>query len=80
VGDLESKEPFTPGSQFLRDLSKELTSRDIIFQVLPWECSDPRAYAKLLALGAKSFATDYPEVTLKAVHDFRGGSHSSESK
>ena len=50
---------------------EELKSRGIVFQVLPWECSDQRAYEQLLALGAASFATDYPEVTLAAVKHFR---------
>jgi glycerophosphoryl diester phosphodiesterase len=71
VGDLESSEPFNPKSDFLRKVGSELKSRGIVFQVLPWECSDSRAYEKLLALGAESFATDYPEVTLKAVEKFR---------
>jgi hypothetical protein len=39
--------------------------------VLPWECSDQKAYEKLLALGAESFATDYPEVTLAAVRNYQ---------
>jgi glycerophosphoryl diester phosphodiesterase len=71
VGDLASAEPFDPPSEYLRTLGKELKSRGIVFQVLPWECSDPRAYEKLLAIGAESFATDYPEVTLAAVKEFR---------
>jgi glycerophosphoryl diester phosphodiesterase len=71
VSDLASDEPFNPRSAFLRTLGKELKSRGIVFQVLPWECSDQRAYEKLLALGAESFATDYPEVTLSAVRSFR---------
>jgi glycerophosphoryl diester phosphodiesterase len=70
VGDLDAAEPFDPSSQFLRNLGDELKGRGIVFQVLPWECADPRAYEKLLELGAESFATDYPEVTLKAVRDF----------
>lgn len=71
VGDLASDEPFIPRKQFLQTLGQELKSRGIVFQVLPWECSDPRAYDQLLALGADSFATDYPEVTLDAVRRFR---------
>jgi glycerophosphoryl diester phosphodiesterase len=71
VGDFAAAEPFDPSSQFLRTLGDELKSRGIVFQVLPWECADPRAYEKLLELGAESFATDDPEVTLKAVNDFR---------
>ncbi len=71
VGDLTSDDPFDPSSKFLRNVAKELKARGIVFQVLPWECSDQRAYQKLLALGAESFATDYPEVTLAAVRDFQ---------
>jgi glycerophosphoryl diester phosphodiesterase len=71
VGDLAADEPFTPSSQFLRIVGEELKSRGIVFQALPWECSDQRAYEKLLELGAESFATDYPETTLKAVKEFR---------
>jgi glycerophosphoryl diester phosphodiesterase len=71
VKDVDSDEPFDPRSEWLRTLGKELKSRGIVFQVLPWECSDPRAYEKLLAIGAESFATDYPEVTLAAVKKFR---------
>lgn len=71
VGDLESAEPFMPSTKFLREIDRELHDRGIVFQVLPWECSDKRAYVKLLELGADSFATDYPEVTLEAVEDFQ---------
>jgi len=71
VGDLESDDPFTPSSAFLGKVAKELKARGIVFQVLPWNCSDPRAYVKLLELGAESFATDHPEVTLEAVREYR---------
>jgi glycerophosphoryl diester phosphodiesterase len=71
VGDMDAPEPFSPTRPFLRTVGEELKARGIVFQVLPWECSDPRAYEMLLELGAESFATDYPEVTLKAVRDFR---------
>jgi glycerophosphoryl diester phosphodiesterase len=70
VGDLNSAEPFNPSTKFLQAVAKELKSRGIVFQVLPWECSDQNAYEKLLALGAESFATDYPEVTLAAVRNY----------
>lgn len=78
VANLASEEPFDPRSEFLRNLGQELKSRGIVFQVLPWECSDPRAYEKLLALGAESFATDYPEVTLKAVRSFHEKARNSD--
>jgi glycerophosphoryl diester phosphodiesterase len=71
VGDVASDEPFVPSSAFLRKTGKELKARGIVFQTLPWECSDRRAYVKLLELGVESFATDYPEVTLDAVAEFR---------
>ena len=71
VVDLASDDPFTPSSEFLRKTGDELEARGIVFQTLPWECSDRRAYVKLLELGAESFATDYPEVTLDAVAEFR---------
>jgi hypothetical protein len=64
----------------LRSLGKELKSRGIVFQVLPWECADQRAYEKLLALGAESFATDYPEVTLNAARSFREKSGKREPR
>jgi len=71
VKDLASDQPFDPPSEWLQTLGKELKSRGIVFQVLPWECSEQRAYEKLLAIGAESFATDYPEVTLAAAKAFR---------
>jgi glycerophosphoryl diester phosphodiesterase len=77
VGDLNSAEPFTPPSPFLKKIGGELKSKSIVFQVLPWECSDERAFAKLLDLGVESFATDYPEVCLRAVRHNREKSHLS---
>jgi glycerophosphoryl diester phosphodiesterase len=71
VGELASDEPFMPSTEFLRKTGEKLKERGIVFQTLPWECSDRRAYVKLLELGAESFATDYPEVTLDAVAEFR---------
>src|SRR5262249_20669654 len=71
VGDMNSSEPFTPSGPFLQKLGPELKSRGIVFQVLPWECSDERAFDRLLELGAASFATDYPVVALRAVKHYR---------
>jgi glycerophosphoryl diester phosphodiesterase len=71
VGDLESDRPFAPSSESMRQLGEELEHRDIVFQVLPWECSELEAYVRLLELGVDSFATDYPDVTLAAVKKFR---------
>jgi glycerophosphoryl diester phosphodiesterase len=71
VGDLNSDEPFTPSSAFLRKLGKELKSHGIVFQTFSAECKDQKVLEKLLALGVESFATDYPEVTLAAVRSYR---------
>ena len=71
VGDLNGDEPFMPSSASLRKLSKELQSHGIVFQTFSAECKDQKVYERLLALGAQSFATDYPEVTLAAVKSFR---------
>lgn len=72
VGDLNSEDPFTPSTKFLKQVGQELKEKGIVFQVLPWECQDQAAYVRLLELGVESFATDYPEVTVAAVKEFRG--------
>lgn len=71
VGDLASDDPFTPSTKFLKQIGAELKEKGIVFQVLPWECQDQKAYVRLLDLGVESFATDYPEVTVEAVKEFR---------
>lgn len=71
VKDLTTETPFMPSVDFLREMDQELDARGIVFQVLPWECQDPNVFRRLLELGADSFATDYPEVTLQAVADYR---------
>lgn len=71
VGDPADAEPFVPSIAFLEKVRDELQSRDIVFQVLPWENADPAVYRRLLELGAESFATDYPQVTVDAVREFQ---------
>jgi glycerophosphoryl diester phosphodiesterase len=71
VGDLAGDEPFMPSIAFLESVRDELKSRGIVFQVLPWENADPAVYRRLLELGAESFATDYPQVTVDAIRDFK---------
>lgn len=71
VGDLAGKGAFNPSSAFIKQLGEELEHRGIVFQVLPWACSELDAYVRLLELGVDSFATDYPEVTLRAVQTVR---------
>jgi glycerophosphoryl diester phosphodiesterase len=71
VGDPADAEPFVPSIAFLKKTRDELKSRGIVFQVLPWENADPAVYRRLLELGAESFATDYPQVTVDAVREFQ---------
>jgi glycerophosphoryl diester phosphodiesterase len=71
VGDTAGDEPFVPSIAFLESVRDELKSRGIVFQVLPWENADPAVYRRLLELGAESFATDYPQVTVEAVREFK---------
>ncbi|RKX39804.1 MAG: hypothetical protein DRP64_13755 [Verrucomicrobia bacterium] len=70
--DLASAEPFSsPTIPFLEQTRDELAEHDVIFQLLPWKNNDPAVFTYLLELGAKSFATDYPEVTFNAVQEFQ---------
>jgi len=71
VSDLDGTEPFSPSIEFLEQTRDELKSRGIVFQVLPWKCTDPEAYMRLLELGVESFATDYPEMTVEVVRKFK---------
>lgn len=63
---------FTLSDAFLIELGRELRERKILFQVLPWGGADPKVYARLLDLGAMSFATDYPKATMEAVRAYLG--------
>lgn len=65
-----SADPFTPSNKFMIETGKEVRSHGILFQVLPWDISDPKTYWQLLDLGVESFATDYPDVVLQAVRDY----------
>jgi glycerophosphoryl diester phosphodiesterase len=71
VVDINSDEPFIPSSPFLQSLGKELKAHHIVFQVFPADCTDEKAYQRLMSLGVESFATDHPELTLHAMQTFR---------
>jgi glycerophosphoryl diester phosphodiesterase len=68
--DVQPGEPFSPSRAFLIEVSQELAKRGILYQTLPYGASDPAIYSQLLDLGLGSFATDHPEVTIKAVQDY----------
>jgi glycerophosphoryl diester phosphodiesterase len=65
-----SAEPFNLSRAFLRSVGEELRRHDILYQSLPWDVADPKIYQQLLDLGVMSFATDHPDVVLKAVRDY----------
>jgi glycerophosphoryl diester phosphodiesterase len=68
--DVKPGEPFSPSREFLREVSAELASRNILFQTLPYGATNAATYAQLLDLGLASFATDHPNITRQAVHDY----------
>jgi glycerophosphoryl diester phosphodiesterase len=66
---------FQESDSFIASVGEELRHRGIVFQTLPWQSTEPKVYWKLLDLGVMSFATDHPQVTLDAVHDYYDGKH-----
>lgn len=65
-----SAEPFNISREFLRATGNELRRHGVIFQSLPWGVAEPEVYWQLMDLGVMAFATDYPEITVKAVRDY----------
>lgn len=63
-------EPFTLSCQFLKTTGNEVRSHGIVYQALPYDTVDPKVDWQLLDLGFDSFATDHPDITLKAVRDY----------
>jgi glycerophosphoryl diester phosphodiesterase len=63
-------EPFNLSRAFLRSTGEELRRNGILYQSLPWGVAEPKVCWQLLDLGVASFATDHPDVTLKAVRDY----------
>lgn len=59
-------EPFAVSRRFLRELGAELRQQGILFQALPF-MADESVYAQLMDLGVASFATDYPDVTVREI-------------
>ena len=61
---------FKPSLKFLRTIAAELKSSGVLFQSLPWECSDAEVYRRLLEAGVQSFASDYPKVALRVLREW----------
>lgn len=60
----------TPSPNFLTEAGKELWRHGILFQTLPWQSDDPKLFWRLMDLGVTSFATDYPDVAMRAIRDY----------
>lgn len=69
VDDSPADNPFRLRNAFLREVGTELRAQGIVFQTFPYT-DDPSVYAKLLDLGVMSFATDYPDITLRALQAY----------
>jgi glycerophosphoryl diester phosphodiesterase len=65
-----SPEPFDISRGFLRNTGNELRQHGVTFQSLPWGVAEPKVYWQLMDLGVMAFATDHPDVTVKAVRDY----------
>lgn len=66
----ESVDPFTVPDKFMIEAGDILRKHGILYQTLPWEADTPKVYWKLMDLGVMAFATDHPDVTLKAIEDY----------
>ena len=60
----------SPSKAFLTGVGEQLRKHGVLFQVFPWETSDPRSFERLLDLGVASFATDFPDVTTETVRRY----------
>ncbi len=56
--------PFRLRNDFLREVGRDLRAHGVLFQTFPYT-DDPAVYGQLLDLGVMSFATDYPDITLR---------------
>ncbi|MBT4129884.1 MAG: glycerophosphodiester phosphodiesterase family protein [Candidatus Marinimicrobia bacterium] len=68
--DAESDQPFKPSPKFLEERREEVSGQGILFQVLPWKMVEPEVYVQLMELGVRSFATDYPLMTVELYQNF----------
>ncbi len=64
-------DPFMPSDAFFRAAARELAERGVLLQSLPWGGGTEEVYWKLLDLGVRSFASDHPEVTLRAIQRYK---------
>jgi glycerophosphoryl diester phosphodiesterase len=62
--------PFIESDAFLKARGDELRQHGILFQTLPYGGTTREIYWHLLDLGLMSFATDHPDVTWDAIHEY----------
>lgn len=66
----KSVDPLIPSDKALIEIGNELRKGGIMFQSLPWGGHHEGVYKKLLDLGVMAFATDFPDVNVKAVDEY----------
>lgn len=67
---LQDNGQFTPDADYLGACLQELTKHDVLFQVLPWQISDLEVFIKLMDIGIRSFATDFPDITATVYNEY----------
>lgn len=67
---VSSNQPYKLPNEFLAEQTRKLREHGILVQVLPWQIDDQKVYNHLLDLGVASFATDFPELTVKYVREY----------
>jgi glycerophosphoryl diester phosphodiesterase len=68
--DVSQPDPFKLSDAFLIKAGEEFRKHGILYQTLPWGSTEKEVYWKLMDLGAASFATDYPDVTMAAIREY----------
>ncbi len=68
--DANSGLPFVPEPDYLKARLEEVSAQGILFQVLPWRMVEPEVYVQLMDLGIRSFATDYPLMTVNLYREY----------
>jgi len=60
----------TPSPRFLADAGKELRAHGILFQTFAYDAAEMSDFWRLLDLGVASFATDSPDLAMKAIREY----------
>ena len=68
--NIDEQGNFSPRDAFLIQSGERLRKHKILFQTLPWNSQDTKVYQRLMDLGVASFATDYPDITMRAIREY----------